>query len=542
MRAIRTHLVGLTIGAIIVFAAVAAAQVLTRPASVDRAAPTFRVTGSVAGLYPGVRTVLRARVVNRFDHPIRVRRVTARVRSTVQDCPTSSVRNPAVAREPAAAAARREARAAPRPHDPGRAERVPGRPLQDPLRRQGRATVSRRARIVAWLVAVAILLPGPALAAWRIAASGSGRAMADALNTGPTPSVAATGRAVTVSWSATTLGGGAAVTGYRVNRYANGSTTPETILSTCAGTITGLSCVESLVPAGSWRYRITPVRAGWTGPQGPVSALVTMNAPSFTFSSSATITTLPSVKAGSLAQFGAGETVQFRLDAPGGTLLTGSTTPATIGAAGHRDHLDDHPGRDERRRTHCVRDRVPRLAGVRHGHDRPDRTGRDRRRHPEDPRRCARLPPSGPDVPRVRERHGPQHDHDRHRQRHDHHDRDHRGGPDDGGRPLDRRRRVVRLPERVADGGGDAGRGREDVHRDGDGHARQRRDHGRVLGHHRQHRPRRIEHQRPELVGRHRRARRDRRLDHLHVHRADRPELDRLPGGPAGPRRSRSAS
>jgi hypothetical protein len=192
----------------------------------------------------------------------------------------------------------------------------------------------KRGRVVAALLVAVLAIPGVALAAWRASGDGSGRARADAIGSTGAPTVSATGRAVSVSWTAATLGGGAAADGYTVRRYADGSGTPETISSACTGTIAGLTCTESLVPAGSWRYTVTPVFGPWTGPESATSAIVSMAAPSFAFSSSATITALPAVKAGSLAQFGAGETVEFRLGSPTGTPLTGGTTPATIGAAG----------------------------------------------------------------------------------------------------------------------------------------------------------------------------------------------------------------
>ena len=64
------------------------------------------------------------------------------------------------------------------------------------------------------------------------------------------PHATATGRAVTVSWAASTLANGQAVNGYEVRRYDAGTRPLQTILSACTGTITATSCVESRVPAG----------------------------------------------------------------------------------------------------------------------------------------------------------------------------------------------------------------------------------------------------------------------------------------------------
>ena len=92
MRTLKTYLVTVAIALVIVVAAVAAAQVVTRPVADERKAATFTVRGKVGGLYPGVRKILQAKVVNRFSHPIRVRLVTARVRSDVAGCPSGAVK------------------------------------------------------------------------------------------------------------------------------------------------------------------------------------------------------------------------------------------------------------------------------------------------------------------------------------------------------------------------------------------------------------------------------------------------------------------
>ncbi len=137
-----------------------------------------------------------------------------------------------------------------------------------------------------------------------------------------------------VSWSAVTFPDGVGVGGYRVARYAAGTGTPATVLSACTGTISALTCTEAAVPPGTWRYGITPVRNAWSGAESAWSTNAVVGSPSFSFSSSAVITSLPSVRAGNLANYVTGETVQFRLDSQAGTLLTGSTAPSPIGAAG----------------------------------------------------------------------------------------------------------------------------------------------------------------------------------------------------------------
>jgi hypothetical protein len=89
MRRFAAIAVSIALAATIVAGAVAAVR-LVAPRE-ERATPTFRISGNVRGLYPGARTTYRARVVNRFDHPIRVRRVTARISSPTAACPSSSV-------------------------------------------------------------------------------------------------------------------------------------------------------------------------------------------------------------------------------------------------------------------------------------------------------------------------------------------------------------------------------------------------------------------------------------------------------------------
>ena len=53
---------------------------------------TFRITGHVTGLYPGVHKKLRLRLKNLNPTPIRVVSVRVRVRSTAAACPSNVVR------------------------------------------------------------------------------------------------------------------------------------------------------------------------------------------------------------------------------------------------------------------------------------------------------------------------------------------------------------------------------------------------------------------------------------------------------------------
>ena len=133
---------------------------------------------------------------------------------------------------------------------------------------------------------------------------------------GGQPSASASNRSVTVSWSATSFAGGPAVAGYVVKRYSTGGAL-QTIGAGCAGTVSALSCAETAVPPGNWRYTVTPKHGNWLGAESAQSTAVTVASPSLSFSSPTTLTSLPATLAGSIASF-----------VPGQTVTTASTTPA----------------------------------------------------------------------------------------------------------------------------------------------------------------------------------------------------------------------
>ncbi len=185
---------------------------------------------------------------------------------------------------------------------------------------------------MAWVTVLLLALPGEAVAHWLAGGSGNARAKADALGAGATPTTSVTGRNVQVSWTGTTFHDGSPADGYVIRRYTNAGAV-QTILDACTGTIAGLTCTEHAVPAGTWRYGVTPVQGStWDGPEGTRSTAITMAAPSFSFDSAATVTSLPAPRTGTLAQFATGESVTFHLDSPTGTVLTGGHS--AIGAGG----------------------------------------------------------------------------------------------------------------------------------------------------------------------------------------------------------------
>ncbi len=131
--------------------------------------------------------------------------------------------------------------------------------------------------VVFGMIALAATFVGVASASWLTSAAGSGRAAAQNVNAGNQPTVQANGSSVTVSWSATTLSGGGAVAGYQVKRYDN-SNVLQVIGPNCDVVIAGLTCTETSVPNGVWKYSVTPVQGSWSGAESPKTT-VTVAAP-----------------------------------------------------------------------------------------------------------------------------------------------------------------------------------------------------------------------------------------------------------------------
>jgi hypothetical protein len=180
---------------------------------------------------------------------------------------------------------------------------------------------------------VASIGTGTAYASWGNPGAGSGAVKAAQMPsaTAPTSSVAV--HTVTVSWPAAAVGGHN-VSGYTVKRY-NASGTAQTIGSGCSGTISGLTCTETSVPAGSWHYTVTPLQGGWTGSESSQSATATVQSPSLSFTSSTTVTGLPASLSANLTNYIPGQTITFRLDDPStGTVLTSTISPTSVPASG----------------------------------------------------------------------------------------------------------------------------------------------------------------------------------------------------------------
>ena len=192
-----------------------------------------------------------------------------------------------------------------------------------------------RLTAVAAALAIVVVVAGTAEAAWRSDGGGSGHVKARSMPGGNAPTAAVANRAVTVSWTQSSFPDGTAVNAYAVARYDAATGAAQTVLSSCAGSVNALTCTESAVPPGSWRYAVTPRRGNWLGAESAPSAAVTVAAPALVFTSPTTVTALPTTLNAKLSSFVPGQTVTFRLDDPSsGTVLASTVTPSTIPASG----------------------------------------------------------------------------------------------------------------------------------------------------------------------------------------------------------------
>jgi hypothetical protein len=193
-------------------------------------------------------------------------------------------------------------------------------------------------RLATRMILVLLLAPtfdaSEAQASWNHLAAGQGYSRARSVSAGSVPTASVSGRNVTVSWSASSLSGGGSVDGYIIKRYDT-SGQAQTIGSACSGTVSALSCTEADVAAGDWNYSVTPKKGNWTGAESAQSSPVTVASPSLSFSSSTTVTSLPTTLSGNISSFKTGQTASFRLDnAQTGQVLTGSITPTTVPSNG----------------------------------------------------------------------------------------------------------------------------------------------------------------------------------------------------------------
>ncbi len=124
-------------------------------------------------------------------------------------------------------------------------------------------------------VLVATVVPS-AGAAWSRYDTGSSASQATSLGAGSTRTVNAKAKTVTVTWATGTYANGASAPAYVVRRYSSVTGVGQTIGSACSGTLTGLTCTESNVPTGTWRYSVTPAPGNWRGIESARSAIATV--------------------------------------------------------------------------------------------------------------------------------------------------------------------------------------------------------------------------------------------------------------------------
>jgi Cellulose binding domain/Concanavalin A-like lectin/glucanases superfamily len=187
-------------------------------------------------------------------------------------------------------------------------------------------------RLLSILLAVCLIMS--AVMAWAFWSAGSwtggnGAAAVTSVNQGATPTASAVAQAVTVSWAASTLTSGQAVTGYQVKRYDANTLAPQTILSSCTGTVAATTCVENSVPPGSWKYAITPVfAANWLGAESARSTTVTVAPPDST--SPTNTISLSTITGGS---YQSGNSIYYRGAAAGSFTLTNAVSDSGSGPA-----------------------------------------------------------------------------------------------------------------------------------------------------------------------------------------------------------------
>jgi hypothetical protein len=186
----------------------------------------------------------------------------------------------------------------------------------------------RRAFLVVLAAVALVLVGGAAWSYWlaAVTAGSAGSAVATSVSAGATPTANASGANVTVNWTASTLANGMAVTGYEVRRYHSTTLAQQTVLNSCTGVVTALTCVESSVPPGTWRYTVTPVFAtNWRGDESAMSTVVTVDA-----TAPVNAISLSNVTGGAAL---VGNTVYYRGSAAGSFTLTNAVTDAGSGPA-----------------------------------------------------------------------------------------------------------------------------------------------------------------------------------------------------------------
>lgn len=141
----------------------------------------------------------------------------------------------------------------------------------------------RRALVIT--LALVACLPSLASAYYRTGGSGAGSAGTATLGVGNQPTGSVSGTTVTVTWVQTSFGGqplgGYTGGGYRVFRSPAAGGTAIAAGGTCASVVSGaaasLSCDDTNVAPGQWRYSVRPLLNSWTGADSPLSLTQSIN-------------------------------------------------------------------------------------------------------------------------------------------------------------------------------------------------------------------------------------------------------------------------
>lgn len=234
-------------------------------------------------------------------------------------------------------------------------------------------------RVMGALLAVLFISwGGPAANAfWQsLSSSNFAAAKADTIPQGSTPTGSSSGTNVTISWTTVTTPGGHNVAGYTIARYS--SPTGGTKVAAgggCAGTVSGLSCIEQSVPDGTWYYTVTPVIQLWTGAESARSAVVAIDTTPPTIS----VTSISPTPNGAgwnntspvTVNLGATDTgsgvasIKYTVD--GGSTVTVNAATAALNVSGNGNHTvsyfaTDVAGNSSNSQTQTVKIAVPTIS------------------------------------------------------------------------------------------------------------------------------------------------------------------------------------